>query len=181
MKASTTYICRVATMVLALQFHCLGLGSSLLRPLFIQLWMYPFSLSFSKPYERLSRARCGDVEPQLVLRLSNCLVVTDGHCDCPHQSTTGAAIERAQNWWYKGTPFFPPINEATVALSWHCRRFCAGEERMLTNQFPCWKMLLLFLNLEIFPWVNNSVWLISEWHFANYFHWLCGWRLYWEV
>lgn len=181
MKASTTYICRAVTMVLALQFHCLDLGSSLPRPLFIQRWMYPFSLSFSKRHERLSRARRGDVEPKLVLQLSNCLVVTDGHCNCPHQSTTGAAIERAQNCWYKGAPFLPPVNEPTVARSWHCWRFCAGEEWLSTNQFPCWKMLLLFLNLAILPWVNNSVWLIPEWHFVNYFHWLCGWRLYWEV
>lgn len=43
----------------------------------------------------------------LVLQLSNYLMVTDGHCNCPHQSTTRAAIERAQNWWYKGMPFFP--------------------------------------------------------------------------
>lgn len=155
MKASTTYICRVDTMVPALQFHGLGLGSSLLRPLSIQLWMYPFSLSFSKLYERLSRARCGDAEPALVLQLSKCLVVTDGHCDCPHRSTTGAAIERAQNWCYKATPFFPPVNEASVAVSWHCWRFCAGGEWLLTNQFPCWKMLLLLLNLEIFPWLSN--------------------------
>lgn len=107
MKASTTYICHVVTIVPALQFHCLDLGSSLLGPLFIQLWMYPFSLSFSKLYERLSGVRCGDVEPKLVLQLSNCLMVTDGHCNCPRQSTTRAAIERAQNWWYKGMPFFP--------------------------------------------------------------------------
>lgn len=30
-------------------------------------------------------------------------------------------------------------------------------------------MLLLFLYLEIFPWVNNAVWLIPEWHLQTIF------------